>query len=63
MEEARRNFEIPVIRQREFQLYNQDRGAYMRRLYRETSGEAEKRPEINWELLLERAMWPGHRST
>ena len=32
MEEARRNFEIPVIRQEEFQLYNRGPGAYMRRL-------------------------------
>jgi len=47
MEEARRNFEIPVIRQREFQLYNR-------------ASQANKpKPEITWENLLKSAMLAG----
>ena len=59
MEEARRNFEIPVIRQREFQLYNRDSGAYMKKLYGDTSGDSNEKPQITWEMLLERAMLAG----
>ena len=47
MEEARRNFEIPVIRQREFQLYNR------------ASQANNPKPEITWENLLKSAMLAG----
>ena len=47
MEEARRNFEIPVIRQREFQLYNR------------ASQTNNPKPEITWENLLKSAMLAG----
>jgi alkanesulfonate monooxygenase SsuD/methylene tetrahydromethanopterin reductase-like flavin-dependent oxidoreductase (luciferase family) len=59
MEEARKTFEIPVVRQREFQLYNRDPGAYMRHLYGESAEVIPQRPAISWELLLERAMLAG----
>ncbi|MCH8282491.1 MAG: LLM class flavin-dependent oxidoreductase [Chloroflexi bacterium] len=59
MEEARRNFEIPVIRQREFQLYNRDSGAYMKKLYGDTSDDSSAKPQITWEMLLKRAMLAG----
>ena len=59
MEEARKTFEIPVIRQREFQLYNRDPGAYMRQLYGEDAEASQGKPAITWETLLERAMLAG----
>jgi alkanesulfonate monooxygenase SsuD/methylene tetrahydromethanopterin reductase-like flavin-dependent oxidoreductase (luciferase family) len=59
LEEARKTFEIPVVRQREFQLYNRDPGAYMRHLYGESAEVIPQRPAISWELLLERAMLAG----
>ena len=59
MEEARRNFEIPVIRQREFQLYNRDSQAYMKKLYGDTSDYSNAAPQITWEMLLERSMLAG----
>ena len=59
MEEARRNFEVPVVRQREFQLLNRDPGVYMSNHYGESSGVAQKKLVICWEMLLERAMLAG----
>ena len=44
---SRRNFEIPVIRQREFQLYNR------------ASRSNNPKPDITWENLLKRAMLAG----
>ena len=59
MEEARRNFEVPVVRQREFQLLNRDPVDYMKNHYGESSAPAQQKPVISWEMLLERAMLAG----
>ena len=59
MEEARKTFEIPVIRQREFQIYNRNPGAYMQRLYGESVDATQQKPTISWEMLLEKAMLAG----
>ena len=59
MEEARRNFEVPIVRQREFQALNRDPEAYMREQYGESSGASQQKPVISWEMLLERAMLAG----
>jgi alkanesulfonate monooxygenase SsuD/methylene tetrahydromethanopterin reductase-like flavin-dependent oxidoreductase (luciferase family) len=63
MEEARKTFEIPVIRQREYQLNNRNPGGHVRRLYSDPADAIPQRSERAWELLLERAMLagpPGH---
>jgi alkanesulfonate monooxygenase SsuD/methylene tetrahydromethanopterin reductase-like flavin-dependent oxidoreductase (luciferase family) len=59
MEEARQNFEIPVIRQREFQLNNRNPGVHIRRLYSDPADAIPQRPARAWELLLEQAMLAG----
>ena len=59
MEEARKNFEIPVIRQREYQLNNRNPGRQVRRLYSDPADAIPQRSERAWELLLERAMLAG----
>ncbi len=59
MEEARKTFEIPVIRQREFQLNNRNPGVHVRRLYSAPGDAIPQRSERSWELLLEQAMLAG----
>jgi alkanesulfonate monooxygenase SsuD/methylene tetrahydromethanopterin reductase-like flavin-dependent oxidoreductase (luciferase family) len=59
MEEARQTFEIPVIRQREFQLNNRNPGSHVRRLYSDPADAIPRRSERSWELLLEQAMLAG----
>jgi alkanesulfonate monooxygenase SsuD/methylene tetrahydromethanopterin reductase-like flavin-dependent oxidoreductase (luciferase family) len=59
MEEARKTFEIPVIRQREYQLNNRNAGVHVRRLYSDPAAAIPQRSERAWELLLERAMLAG----
>ena len=59
MEEARKNFEIPVIRQREYQLNNRNPGGHVRRLYSDSADTIPQRSKLAWELLLERAMLAG----
>jgi alkanesulfonate monooxygenase SsuD/methylene tetrahydromethanopterin reductase-like flavin-dependent oxidoreductase (luciferase family) len=59
MEEARRNFEIPVIRQREFQLRNRESSNYMTRQYGGVFDGSSAAPQFTWEMLLERSMLAG----
>ena len=42
-----------------FQLYNRNSEAYMKKLYGDTSGGSNSKPQITWEMLLERAMLAG----
>ena len=59
MEEARQTFEIPVIRQREFQLNNRNPGPHVRRLFSDPADTIPQRSPRAWELLLETAMLAG----
>lgn len=59
MEEARKTFETPVIRQREFQLNNRNPGVHVRRLYSDPTDTMPQRSARAWELLLEQAMLAG----
>ncbi len=52
MEEARSNFEISVVRQREFQARNRDVRLYMEQLYGDSTATAREGPMITWEMLL-----------
>ncbi len=59
MEEARKTFETPVIRQREFQLNNRNPGVHVRRPYSDPADTMPQRSARAWELLLEQAMLAG----
>ena len=54
-----RNFEIPVIRQREFQLRNRESSDYINKLYGGNWDGARAEPHFTWEMLLERSMLAG----
>ena len=59
MEDARKTFETPVIRQREFQLNNRNPGGHVRRLYSDPALAVPQRSDQAWELLLDQAMFAG----
>jgi alkanesulfonate monooxygenase SsuD/methylene tetrahydromethanopterin reductase-like flavin-dependent oxidoreductase (luciferase family) len=60
MEEARRNFEEPLLRQHNYQAhYRDDPQAFLKRIYGNPNEQSSSNVEITWEFLLNRSSFAG----